>query len=98
MAAMAAMVMIPGGVRRPYGALQWVVADPVAESVVGSDRLPAAGSGRLQAVCDKWKICLSAATYRRSAGDYADYKERVIGGVGSRKRFSGLRRNYAGPR
>jgi len=62
-AVIAVMVIIPGGVRQPYGALQWVVADPVAEPVAGSGRLPAAGNGRLQAVCDKWKIRLSAVTY-----------------------------------
>jgi len=74
MAVIAAMVMIPGGVRRPYGALQWVVADPVAEPMARSGRLPATSSGQLQAVCDKWKIRLSAVTYQRPAGDYADYK------------------------
>ena len=55
-AAMVVIVVMAGGVRRPYSALQWVVGDPVAELVASSSRLPAAGSGRKQAVCDKWKI------------------------------------------
>jgi len=65
-AAMVVIVVMAGGVRRPYGALQWVVGDPVAESVAGSGRLPAAGSGRKQAVCDKWKIA---------------YRRKLIGGL-----------------
>ena len=65
-AAMVVIVVMVGGVRRPYGALQWVVGDPVAESVAGSGRLPAAGSGRKQAVCDKWKIA---------------YRRKLIGGL-----------------
>jgi len=44
-AAIVVIVVMAGGVRRPYGALQWVVGDPVAELVAGSGRLPAAGSG-----------------------------------------------------
>jgi len=42
------------------------VGDPVAELVAGSGRLPAAGSGRKQAVCDKWKIA---------------YRRKLIGGL-----------------